>query len=409
MARRRAAGAMDYNARMARLPRSRLPATALILLACLLYLVSLIAHGRFQQADFRAYFHAAGQFVAGGPLYFVTSPDSPLLFRYAPPVAILFLPFRLLPVGPATLLWYALESLLVVGLYRLLARRLGRLTPGRALVFFLAIGFTLERELSVGNVNLLDLVAALAAFEILERGRLLAGSGLLALTVLAKPPNALLLVPLVARWPRLLLLVPASLLALLALPLPVYGLDGTRHLYGEFARSVLEFGARFGDTFKFHATTAGLLERLAGLAGWHPVQHPVSLLLGGLAALGVLVVARRRRFPEPLPFILGLALVPLSAMADYNVFVFVAPLVFWLLARQQEAGGTRGRDALLIAGLVLYGGNWTDLWGRRLSALYCDLGLHGVGTWLLIALALRPAYSMTRVVASNESTRQLAP
>ncbi len=366
--------------------RFRVPAEAIILLVCAGYLASLLAHGRFHQDDFRAYRMAAGAFVAGQPLYFVTGPESPFLYRYAPPVALGFLPFAGLSNDVAALAWYAIDALLVVALWRLL-RREGVLRPWWAVGFFATLGVTLERELGVGNVNVLNLVATLASIGLLDERRTVASGLVLAGTVLAKPPNALTVLPLARRRPALALAFVASLVLLAALPLPFYGVAGTRALYAEFVRSLADFQAMFGDTFKYHATTAGLLERLASLAGLHG-SRAVFMGLGAVVSLGVLALAVARGGDPRRATWIGLALVPLSATADTNVFVFAAPLVWWLLLDRQRGGWPRVLDAWLVAGLVLFGGNWHDLWGRARSVAFADLGLHGVGTWLLIALAL---------------------
>lgn len=358
-----------------------------MLLACAGYLVSLVAHGRFHQDDFRAYRMASGAFVAGQPLYFVTGPESPFLYRYAPPVALAFAPFRLVPAPVAAFAWYAIDALLVVALWRLL-RRLGVLRPAWAVLFFTAVGVTLERELGVGNVNLLNLVACLAAIGWLERGGSARAGALLAWATLAKPPNALLLLPLARRRPALLLPWAACTLVLLALPLPFYGVAGTLALYGAFVRSLADFQQLYGDTFKYHATTAGLLERAGALAGLHAVPRLAFQALGLLAALAALAAAERRARPTRVPLLVAMALVPLSATADANVFVFAAPLVWWLLRARQGARWPLWANAWLAGALVLFGGNWHDLWGRTLSVRFADLGLHGLGTWLLIALAL---------------------
>ena len=63
---------------------------------CLAYGLSL-AHGRNRQDDFRAYYSAAGRVIAGKPLYIVTDPDFPFLYRYPPSAALAFVPLRLLP------------------------------------------------------------------------------------------------------------------------------------------------------------------------------------------------------------------------------------------------------------------------------------------------------------------------
>lgn len=374
----------------------RVPADAWVVLACAAYFVSLVAHHRFHQADFLAYRAAAGMFVHGAPLYFVVGPESQFLYRYAPPVALAFVPFHVLPQAVASCAWYAIVTLLVVALRRLLARD-GALRPAWTFVFFLAIGSTLERELGVGNINLLNLVLSLVAVRAAAAGAggAARAGGLLAALTLVKPPNALVLLPLARRRPALVPVWVVASLALLALPLPFYGLAGTRALYTEFARSLADFGHVYGVTFKYHATTAGLLERAAFLAGLARTPDGAGALfpaLGLAFALVALAAASRRGAAPELPALVALALVPLSATSDTNVYVFVAPLVWWLLRARQDARWPLAANVALVAGLALFGGNWHDLWGRRLSVALADAGVHGLGAWILVALALaRPA------------------
>ena len=372
-------------------------AALFIVLACGIYLVSLIAHDRFHQDDFRTYYRASGDLVAGKPLYFVTSADAPYLYRYPPTVALAFLPFRALPIRTAALIWYVVNTALVVVLWILLGRAFGPLRPHWAIVFFIAIGVTLERELGVGNINLLNLVLCVGALELIRSGRAAAAGLMLAWTIMAKPPNALILVPTIgAAWNersrgralRLVFAFLAGAVVMLAIPIPFYGFSGTVHLYGEFVRSMAEFRTSFGDSFKYDATTAGLLERAVAVTGVRVHQHPASAVVGLALALACIVVAARRRDGETLAPLIAMALVPVTAMADSQIMMFAAPLVYLLLRRWQTESWSAWRKIALIGALVLYGGNWHDLWGGAISRRMMDWGIHGLGDWCLVVFAL---------------------
>lgn len=351
----------------------------------LLFLVTLIAHHRFRQTDFRSYYDAAGHLLAGRPLYFTP----PFYFVYAPAVALLFIPFRALGLHPAMLAWYAVNVALVCLLWRLLVREMGPLRRGLSVVFFLASGFALERELHVGNVNLLNLVLCLAAVGLVQRARWMAGGLALALAVLIKPQNGLLLLPLARRQPRVVPVLAGALALQAFLPLPFYGAAGTVDVHRQYLKMILAFqqGSAVPGFFKFSATTAGLLHRLLDplLPG-----DPRALLqaAGLLIAVGLIVFLTWRRTDPPGAEALALALVPLTAVSDYQFFLFAAPLIYLLLREWNRGSLSRGQRWCLVGSLLLYGGNWHDLWGDRLSRLFLDLGVQGLGTWCLIGVFL---------------------
>ncbi|HEY2066206.1 MAG TPA: glycosyltransferase 87 family protein [Gemmatimonadaceae bacterium] len=91
-------------------------------------------------------------------------------FKYSPTFALLFLPFALLPFGPAMLLWNALNALALYAAIGMVLPRRGA-TVARAIVFLDMLG-------SLQNVQSNALVAALiiAAFAAYERRHTVLGS-----------------------------------------------------------------------------------------------------------------------------------------------------------------------------------------------------------------------------------------
>ena len=359
-----------------------------VLLAGLVFYLSLAAHGRFQQPDFHAYYAAAARFLEGDPLYFITEPAPFVPYLYMPTVALLFVPFLVASLHAATIAWYACNVLLLVVARRLLARQSGDPGAARLLLFFAAIGFAIEREWSVGNLNLLNLALGLTAISLAAEEHWGFAGIVLAGAMVAKPPAGLLVFPLWARRRRLVLPTVLAGAALLAAPFFFYGRHGTPGLYAEFARSTADFHQRFGDSFKYRSTTAGLWEGLLSVFGVRLHHHWSGLVLQYGLAIAAMAFAYRRFRGGLRALYVSLALVPLTALSDYQVFLLTAPLIYHLLCEWRAARWGGARIATFAVALFLYGSNWHDLWGDRLSKRMFDAGIEGLGTWGLIACAL---------------------
>ena len=120
--------------------------------------------------DFHAYWLAGRHLLSGAPLY----PDATTIlglpdeFRYLPIVAILFIPFALLDYSLALALWTGLQVAIAAAVGVALIRPLPsswRLWAAAGYVFFLG----LVLEVTLGNVNLISLGLALAAWRLRDR------------------------------------------------------------------------------------------------------------------------------------------------------------------------------------------------------------------------------------------------
>ena len=173
-----------------------------VVLAVLALLAALLVASALPAGyDFRAYWLAGRHLLTGAPLY--PGPDTilglPDEFRYLPAVAILFVPLALLPYEVALAIWTALQVAVagVVGIA--LIRPLPpswRPWATAGYVFFLG----LVLEVTLGNVNLISLALALAAWRL--RARALPAGVLLAAAVGLKflPFNLLLFYLAAGRW-----------------------------------------------------------------------------------------------------------------------------------------------------------------------------------------------------------------
>ncbi|MFL5263332.1 MAG: glycosyltransferase family 87 protein, partial [Anaeromyxobacteraceae bacterium] len=217
------------DSRMGSRPGWAHPWIAAGLLACLA--LAQYRHGQ----DFGVFWRAGGRFVAGRDLF--PAADGFLAWRYAPGTALLFAPLALLPFGAAKALWFALLAAAGGLVVARLARDAGDWRPvGLAL---LALSRPLVEEFACGQVNLVVLLAALAAFRDEDRGRPLRAGLLLALCIGLKLSPALLVLAAVPARRWRIAAGTALGLGLVALaPLPFYGPSGAIAVHVAWIRSL---------------------------------------------------------------------------------------------------------------------------------------------------------------------------
>ena len=237
--------------------------------------------------DFRAYWLAGQHLLAGAPLY--PGPETilglPDEFRYLPIVALVFIPFALLPYPVALAIWIALQVGTAAAVGIALIRPLPhswRPWAAAAYVFFLG----LVLEVTLGNVNLLSLGLALAAWRLRDRA-VLPGILLAAAVGLKFLPLTLLLFYVASgRWRPVVTggVIGTAALALGALLMP----DRTAE-YIRFAPRLLE-----QDWVYAHIARPGPPELAAIFwSEWFPLALAVVAVL--VATAGVRLPSTRAR------------------------------------------------------------------------------------------------------------------
>jgi hypothetical protein len=181
--------------------------------------------------DFESYHRSGGWFLAGRDLY---AFGDLMPYRYVPGVAALFAPLSSLPFPAARALWAVLTAALAFGVALRLDRAVG---PRRALAVPLAWLCLLQpffQELSHGQVDVLVLALALAAFDAEDRGSGVTAGVLVALAAALKASPLVLALDwaLRRRWrPLAGVALGAAILAIV--PVFTYGLAGAveQHLH----------------------------------------------------------------------------------------------------------------------------------------------------------------------------------
>jgi glycosyl transferase family 87 len=326
--------------------------------------------------DFHAYWLAGRNLLTGAPLY----PDATTIlglpdeFRYLPIVAIAFVPFALLPYAVALPIWIGVQLVIAAAVGVALIRPLPPLwRPWAAAGYVFFLGLVLE--VTLGNVNLISLALALAAWRL--RDRAIPAGMLLAVAVGLKflPLTLLLFYVASGRWRPVVIggAIGAAALAAGALLMP----DRTAE-YIRFAPRLLE-----QDWVYAHIARPGP-PALAAVF-WSEL-FPLALA-GAAALVAVLagVAARRDRARENTWHALTLATAGYLAPFGYFWMTFLIlslPLVSDTLRRASRAPSLE--RAVVVGAVVL---SWVLMEPQQVGTLMPILW-HFIGVMLLCATAV---------------------
>ena len=376
------------------MPREQRPLVLLIALLVAAALVLELANGRFWLNDFRVYYSAAEALLHGAPIYGIPFGEDTGFYKYAPVVAIVFVPFALLPYTLAALIHFAFIGLALVlaftRLEKLLMRHLFGVYPARiflrGVLALLCIAVLLSRELHLGNINLWLVVGVVVATEAAQEENDALAGVLFGLLWLTKPYLAFMAVPLAVamRWK---ILRHAAITAGIGVALPILALGPQRwlDLHQDWLGAMAAHSGYLTspDTFTALART---------WFGWTaPTRHPRLMI----AIAGVILTAfcwwQRWRGGNEVPSLIlqlwtAFALVPHLVITDQEHFLFSLPLLAFVLGALFRGKATP-LVAVFLLGMLGYATRSSDLWGSELESRFVEAGALGVGNLLLIICA----------------------
>lgn len=322
--------------------------------------------------DLAVYWTAAVRARGAEPLYRIE--DQHYQFKYLPAFAVLAIPLGLVPLPSAKALWFVVS----LGLLAILIQFSRKLLPEQRRATWLLVTATLvvmgkfyAHELVLGQMNVLFAVVAVLALLALRRGAEARG-GLFVAAAIAVKPYAVIFLPWLLARRHLSSIAGATvgLLAVLALPVALYGVDGTVAQHLAWWRTVT-------DSTAPNLTNPDNISLAAFFAKWIGAGRLAAALAGaaGLALLAAaaFVIARRDRAkrPDALDGALLLTLIPMLSPQGWDyVFLVATPAVMLLvnyLDRLPLVMRAVTGVALAAIGLSLY-----DVMGRAHYRAFMD-------------------------------------
>jgi alpha-1,2-mannosyltransferase len=348
-------------------------------------------------ADFRVYYDAANALLHGNTLYGKAFGVSSGFYKYSPFACIPFIPLAVLPYSIASVIYYGITAAAIIFFSVRVSTYLQGTSANQRLLLPLLAGLFLidhlERELHLGNINLILLIALFETFIALKSNQNIRGGVFYGLVLLFKPHFVLLLPYFI--WKKRFKTVAASVASVafgLFLPAVALGWKENMSLLNKW------FGAMSDHNLALQRspnTIYGLLNNtfLDGQAGSWLIA--VTLLL--VAVLVAIFILRNDRIAGEKwstnlryqEFFLLIALVPSLVHTDTEHFMWIWPLlalsIYGLL--NKDVKQTWLGIILLALAFIPFAINSPDLVGNRLQLLFDEGGI-GLGNLLIIAAAL---------------------
>lgn len=363
-----------------------------VAMICLIYFFLQHLHGRAEMADFRVYYDAATALKNGDTVYGLAFGVSSGFYKYSPLAAALFVPFTWLPYSMASGLFYMIISLTITWFCIEVLQLLKKDFPKEklllsAFVTTLFLADHIERELHLGNVNLLLLIACVFLNYFGKRNNHWASGGLYALILMFKP-HFLILAPVLFLFGKLRTLASTLIFLAVAMMIPIIvcGVSENIELHQMW------WAAMKAHNIALHVspnTLYGILHTAI------PLELPgLMYILMGLVIAGILLLFVWRhslhlnaelRFD--FFFFLAIAAIPNLAHTDTEHFMWSWPLIAFLCQSYIHSKGNFLHFGLLLIAFIPYTLNSPDIVGKELSYIFDEGGLLGLANLILLTLS----------------------
>jgi hypothetical protein len=360
-------------------------------------------NGRFWLNDFKVYYTAASHLLHGGNIYNEAYGLGSGFYKYSPFAAIFFIPFTFLPYYIASVIYYFIVSALIIYVLNtslaLVAKYYGNDTALSKrnqiilLFVFLATIVHLQRELHLGNVNILLLSILLLALKgLLENKTRLPGL-LLAIAILFKP-HFLVFLPLLLLRKRFTVVALIVLFIFIGLLVPsfFYGIPTNIFLHKQW---LLTMETHNAGILQAEQTIYSIIYTyILGFFLPEPGKMYILTLLFIIAASVLLYIVRHNSDSKTddysksfmLEFFLLLALIPSLTLTDTEHFLLTLPLITLMIYHIRTIKMNLFWLIMFWIGIIFYAGNIHDLLGSNLSAWVLVHGFLGIGNLILIGL-----------------------
>lgn len=357
-----------------------------LLLAAALWIF--LAKASRRMPDFEVYWRAGARAAAAEPLY--RASDAPYEFKYFPAFAVITMPFGVLPLDVAKPLWFALSAAALMALLPLSVRVLPHRRKSTAILIaalLVGLGKYYAEDLVLGQINTLVTFIVTCALLALASGREALGGALVALAVVVKP-YTLILVPWVVARRHLTsnVAMTAGLALAGALPIVLYGIDGTLALHRDWWHTVS--GTTQGTLLDTrNISLASMWAKWLGIGTAAAALATASSLALLLAAAFVFLQRKGVARPDGLEAGLLLALTPIVSPQGWDYVLVLATTVTVFVVndidRLPRVLRWLAPTAIVVMGLTLF-----DLLGRQLFYAALALCVITIAATALIAAAV---------------------
>lgn len=386
-------------------------------LICIGYYILESVNERNQMADFRVYYDACNAFLQNDKLYGEAFGVGSGFYKYSPFATIPFIPLAVLPYQIASIIFYCLITLCIIGwslkLIQLLqAKQLIDLTKNNLTgwILFTTTVFMadhIERELHLGNVNLFLLILAAIVFQTKSDRPILAG--VVYGVILLFKPHFLILFPYFfwkKEW-KLIGGTGAMILAGLLIPAAFKGWDQNQTLHMNWLTAIQDHNV---ELFESPNTLYGIVNKFifnGGGGSW--------LVLVGLALVGclfLLFMLRNKKLQVKnagfIEFFVLIALIPNLAHTDTEHFMWTWPLIAYTIASlfTSNLSWKFGLIVAMVCAFVPYCLNSPDIVGKEIRFLFDEGGLLGLANLIIIAVAVWIFIEKSRSEKIQVSTQQ---
>lgn len=356
-----------------------------------------LVNRRFQMPDLEVYQKAALRLMNGEELYRSAEEDpyEHYVFKYSPPAALLFIPVAAAGFQTSRILYWTLLTFLLgsvlFNVKHLFAgtRGMNRHISLSLTLAMLSVGTHFFRELHLGQVNLLLLGMYLFALRLMLDQKHIPAGLLLSASLFIKP-FALIFLPLLLLTGRFREILWIFVFSIVLFFTPLLFYRDLQTFFGLYASWVNELLLELGSKQELMAdgnlTIFSVVYRYTPLSQLIPQGLPVMLyqlvllFLTGLLILWHLYLRKSKDGFSRMYLVLT-AMIPLLAYTSYNAFIFVLPLLTFLMLKFREMNHVS--KGLFIAGCLMTGGNIYDLVGKEFFDQLWSISIY---TWGAIAL-----------------------
>ncbi|MCX6229961.1 MAG: glycosyltransferase family 87 protein [Bacteroidetes bacterium] len=369
----------------------------------LLFFIAEVINHRFELNDFKVYYLAMQNFINGDAIYYTPFGLQSGFYKYSPFALIPFSIFYAIPYIVASIIYYLLICIAIFFVltksYRLINEVFNFENTQKSTILYFTLLILLNhfyRELHLGNVNVLLLLLYLVSFEKLLKNKEVSAGILMGIGLLFKL-HFIVLLPVLFLFGKFKtsILMAGSFIIGLFLPAVFLGYEANNALLKIWVSTMKGHNTNINSSSD---TIYAWVNKLLSTIGLEQKNLMYSLIILALIAAVFLWLIFRKNHQKPiysnfqkfsLIYLVVIAIVPSITLTDSEHFLFSLPVVMLsLFLFFIKPSITIYDKVFIITAFVLYGGNWHDLWGHRISVFFAYNGFLGLGNLLLIAFIL---------------------